>query len=295
VVATYTDGQLTQESVASAATAAVANVNSAPNGSVVITGTAGEGEILTASNTLTDEDGMGAVSYQWQADGTDIAGAIGATLTLTAAQLGAAITVLASYTDQQGTNEAVASLPTLVAAPTPPAYFLFTLTDTSTEGQTGAALYNGPVAGLTYAFMGSAADEAVFGTASNDFINLGAGDDAVNGGGGDDVLDGGTGSNFLTGGAGSEVFFLDGRGGTVTWSTITDWEPGEQLSVWGWNPGTSKASWVASDGALGWKGVTMHGDLNGDGITETSVTWTGRSQLDLPTPIQQEGLLWFIG
>ena len=39
VVASYTDGQGTAESVASAATAAVANVNDAPTGSVTISGT----------------------------------------------------------------------------------------------------------------------------------------------------------------------------------------------------------------------------------------------------------------
>jgi hypothetical protein len=37
------------------------------------------------------------------------------------------------------------------------------------------------------------------------------------------------------------------------------------------------------------------GDLNGDGTIDTSVTWSGLSQSDLPTPIQQSGLLWFIG
>ena len=78
VVASYTDGHGTAESVASAATAAVANVNDAP------TGTrddqrhgANEDQMLTASNTLADADGLGAFSYQWQRDGVDIAGATG--------------------------------------------------------------------------------------------------------------------------------------------------------------------------------------------------------------------------
>ena len=40
----------TEESVASSATSAVANVNDDPTGSVTISGTATQGETLTASN-----------------------------------------------------------------------------------------------------------------------------------------------------------------------------------------------------------------------------------------------------
>ena len=63
VTASYTDAQGTPETMVSAATAAVANVNDSPTGSVTITGTAVEDGVLTASNSLADEDGMGAVTY----------------------------------------------------------------------------------------------------------------------------------------------------------------------------------------------------------------------------------------
>ena len=76
----YTDGHGTAESVASAATAAVTNVNDAPTGTVTISGTASKGQVLTASNTLADADGLGAISYQWQRDGVDVAGATGTSL-----------------------------------------------------------------------------------------------------------------------------------------------------------------------------------------------------------------------
>ncbi|MGG5821382.1 calcium-binding protein [Falsiroseomonas sp. HW251] len=157
-----------------------------------------------------------------------------------------------------------------------------------------AAGYAGPVDYLVLTFIGSAGGEAVHGTGFADFINTMGGDDAVDAGAGSDVLDGGTGSNFLTGGADRDVFFLDGRGGSTTWSTITDWEVGEQLSVWGWRPGVSRAEWAADAGAAGYRGLTMHGDLNGDGVIETSVTWTGRSQAGLPKPVEFDGLLWFL-
>ena len=64
-------------------------VNDAPTGSVTITGTATEDQTLTASNTLADADGLGTISYQWQRDGVDIAGATGTTYTLGDADVGA--------------------------------------------------------------------------------------------------------------------------------------------------------------------------------------------------------------
>ncbi|HMX23820.1 MAG TPA: hypothetical protein PKA11_12720, partial [Accumulibacter sp.] len=65
VVASYTDALGTAESVSSAATAAVANVNDAPTGSVTIDDTTPtQGQTLTASNSLADVDGLGAISYQ---------------------------------------------------------------------------------------------------------------------------------------------------------------------------------------------------------------------------------------
>jgi len=156
-----------------------------------------------------------------------------------------------------------------------------------------AERYSGPVSWLEYLVLGIDGGDVMSGTSRNDFFSLLGGDDAANGGGGDDVLDGGSGSNFLTGGAGRDDFFLDGRGGTITWTTITDWQANERLSVWGWQPGISRAQWVDGAGAPGWTGVTMHGDLDGNGVIDTSVTWTGMTAAQLPTPLAFDGLLWF--
>ena len=109
VTASYTDGQGTAESVTSSATSAVVNVNDTPTGTVTISGTATEGEVLTAANTLADADGLGTISYQWNRDGSTIAGATTSTYTLLQADAGTAITVTASYTDGQGTAESVTS------------------------------------------------------------------------------------------------------------------------------------------------------------------------------------------
>ncbi|MBR9925328.1 MAG: DUF4214 domain-containing protein, partial [Gammaproteobacteria bacterium] len=112
VRASYTDQQGTAEAVTSATTESVANVNDAPTGGVIISGDAVEDQTLTVSNTLADEDGLGAVTYQWLRDGNEIAAAIGETYTLTQADVGAAISVRASYTDQKGTAEAITSATT---------------------------------------------------------------------------------------------------------------------------------------------------------------------------------------
>ncbi|WP_372373405.1 hypothetical protein ACDI10_18165, partial [Vreelandella venusta] len=100
------------EAVTSATTESVANVNDAPTGDVIISGDAVEDQTLTVSNTLADEDGLDTVTYQWLRDGNEITDAMGTTYTLTQADVGAAISVRASYTDQQGTAEAVTSTAT---------------------------------------------------------------------------------------------------------------------------------------------------------------------------------------
>jgi len=46
----------------------------------------------------------------------------------------------------------------------------------------------------------------------------------------------------------------------------------------------SRFLWIANDGADGYKGATMHCDLDGNGVTDTSVTFSGLIQAQLPTP-----------
>ncbi len=117
VMASYTDGGNTAESVTSAATTAVANVNDAPTGTVVITGTATQGQTLTASSTLADADGLGAITFTWRAGGTTVG--TGATYALQQAEVGKTITVTASYTDGGSTVESVDSAPSGTVLPLP--------------------------------------------------------------------------------------------------------------------------------------------------------------------------------
>ena len=54
------------------------NLNEPVTGSVTVSGTPVVGQTLTASNTLADPDGLGAITYQWYRDGQPIV--IGGTL-----------------------------------------------------------------------------------------------------------------------------------------------------------------------------------------------------------------------
>jgi Ca2+-binding RTX toxin-like protein len=113
VKATFLDMTGVTETVYSAATAPVLNINDLPVGVPTITGIATEDQILTANSIgISDADGMGTISYQWTRNGVAIAGATNPTLTLGDADAGAVIRVQAIYTDGNGTVETVTSAPT---------------------------------------------------------------------------------------------------------------------------------------------------------------------------------------
>ena len=114
VQVSYLDGQGTSEGpLTSAQSAAVINVNDVPVGVPTITGTATEDQILTAIATgISDVDGLGAFSYQWLRGGVAISGATASTYALGDADVGTQISMLANYTDGQGTAESVSSATT---------------------------------------------------------------------------------------------------------------------------------------------------------------------------------------
>ena len=117
VAVSYADGGGAAESLTSDPTAEVANANDSPTGAVTITGAARQGQVLTANtDSIADADCLGAFSYQWRADGADIAGATSKAYTLGQAQVGAAVTVAVSYADGGGAAESLTSDPTAEVA-----------------------------------------------------------------------------------------------------------------------------------------------------------------------------------
>ena len=105
---TYTDGFGFLEVLTSTPTAAVlAELNEA--GSIAIIGVPSIGKTLTAS--ITDGNGIenAVPSYMWMADGTPIVAANEDTYVLSSDDLGAEISVAATYTDDAGFSESVTS------------------------------------------------------------------------------------------------------------------------------------------------------------------------------------------
>ena len=112
----FTDDAGSEETLTSAATGTVeARPNSPATGAPTISGTAQVGETLTASTSgIADQDGLSSVAYtfQWLADGTDIAGAAATTYTLTDIEQGKTVKVRVSFTDDAGNEETLTSAAT---------------------------------------------------------------------------------------------------------------------------------------------------------------------------------------
>ena len=117
---TFTDHAGNRESLTSEPTAAVvARPNSRATGAPTVSGPALVGKTLTAdASGIADPDGLADASfvYQWMADDAEIAGATGFSYTLTLNELGRAIAVRVSFTDDAGYRESLTSEATAAVA-----------------------------------------------------------------------------------------------------------------------------------------------------------------------------------
>ncbi|UUZ74664.1 hypothetical protein LP414_20210 [Polaromonas sp. P1(28)-13] len=198
VRAVYQDAHGVLETVFSAPTAPTTPLGT---GTVNIPGTAAisdttptEGSALSA--TVTDPDGIGAVTHQWQAGGpgvlfTDIAGATSASFTPTQAQVGLNLRVVASYTDALGNLELVTSAAT---------------------GGVGDLMIGTPAPDT---LSGTPFDDNIQGLGGNDMLNGLAGNDLLDGGADDDVLVGGLGNDTMVGGLGNDTYEVNEAGDVV--------------------------------------------------------------------------------
>ena len=101
----------------------VTAINDAPTGKPAISGTATQGQTLTATaGDIADPDGLPTTpfltgyTFQWKRGGTDITGAMSQTYALAQADVGQRISIAVGYTDGGGTTESVTSLPTPTVA-----------------------------------------------------------------------------------------------------------------------------------------------------------------------------------
>ena len=143
----FTDDAGNEESLTSVATDEVeARPNSPATGAPGISGTALVGETFTADTSgIADEDGLDSASfsYQWISNyaGTDadIDGATGSTYTVTTDDVGKAIRVRVSFTDDRGHRESLTSAATASVAglPPPPLTASFSNLPASHDGESG--------------------------------------------------------------------------------------------------------------------------------------------------------------
>ncbi|MDD2863415.1 MAG: hypothetical protein PHC99_01645, partial [Methylococcales bacterium] len=116
--------------------------NNPPTGSVTISGIAQQNQTLAANtSTLKDVNGLGDFSYQWLQNGKAISGATKATYTLSADDIGTAISVKVSYTDglkklESVTSEATALVDMKPEEILPPTYALTVDKTAANEGDT---------------------------------------------------------------------------------------------------------------------------------------------------------------
>ena len=121
----FTDDAGNQETLTSAATAAVVAAPSANNeatGAPAINGIARVGHVLTADITgISDQDGMedAEFTYAWLAGDTAIGDATGSAYLLTAAEKDKTITVRVSFTDDQDNSESLVSAATVAVTTSP--------------------------------------------------------------------------------------------------------------------------------------------------------------------------------
>ena len=143
----FTDDADHEETLTSAATAAVAaKPNSPATGTPTIDGTAQVGETLTSDVTgIADEDGLTNVSYtyQWIANDADIEGATNSTYTLADSDEGKAIKVKVSFTDDADNEETLTSAATEVVQQASNAWSA-TMNVGTRDGFTGYSYWGNP-------------------------------------------------------------------------------------------------------------------------------------------------------
>ncbi len=156
----------------------------------------------------------------------------------------------------------------------------FGMMDAGVSTHPDGQIYSGPVSYLKQQLIYSGTDSvAISASTPNVFIHSGPGNDAIAVSSGQNVLDGGTGSNFLVGGSGTDTFFLDSRGGQVSWGTLVNFHAGDTAILWGYDQTNSRWIWDGTAGATDYAGPTLRAAIGTDTVT-TSVTFAGLSAAD---------------
>ncbi len=197
----------------------VRGTNAPPTGSVALSLNPAN-DVLRATASLADADGLGAVTFLWQVRNdvtgvwSNVPGAVGPTLAPLPALDGAALRAVARYVDGEGRVTLVASSTWAErggagddAIVAPPAQALLSGgagNDTLSASIFASTLDGGADNDL---LTGGRAADSLAGGAGNDTLNGGIGNDVLEGGLGNDSLVGSFGNDTLTGGFGTDTLF----------------------------------------------------------------------------------------
>ncbi|MEQ9696099.1 hypothetical protein, partial [Shimia sp. SDUM112013] len=211
----FVDELGTVETMDSAATPAVLNINDPVRGLPVISGEARQGvALLVDTSGLSDADGLGDMTYQWVRDGALIEGATNDRYLLTQEDVSAEISVRVRFVDGQGTTETVESVPTQ-SIESAALHLVGTDGADTLEGAGGQDTLDGLdgddlLRGLSGddRLLGGDGVDVLVGAAGNDTLIGGDSEndlrDVIYGGDGDDSIDGGYGNDELRGDAGHD-------------------------------------------------------------------------------------------
>ncbi|WP_146347931.1 calcium-binding protein [Phaeobacter marinintestinus] len=250
----------------------VFSVNAVSTGDPILVGNAGTGVPLTVdTSSIADLDGLGDFSYQWQRDGEDVVGQTRARYIVGEDDVGSTLTVTVTYTDGQGTIEAIVSDASDVVT-------LYRIKGDNTAntlvGSDDVNVIYGYNGGDTLiglggndTLIGGVRDDWLEGGDDDDLLRGDLNDDTLFGGAGQDRMVGGKGDDVQTGGAGADVFMF--RGTDFGTDVITDFELGVDRLLLAESVDTS------SD-------VTSNGD--GDAVltlSEGTITFEGITAADL--------------
>ena len=231
-----------------------------------------EGQTLTASpGTIQDPNGLSNpnFTYQWQVliggTWTNIGGANSATFTPSQPQVGMQLRVIATFTDNLGSVESIASQPTTVVGD----LYVGTNAANTFNGTEGSddAMGRGGADTLN----GNGGDDLLNGEGGNDTLNGGAGNDTLIGGAGNDQLNGGLGDDDMQGGAGNDTYTVDSMfdvvtegAGQGTDTILTD------LTVYTLPSGVENLTYTGSENFTG----------TGNGLNNTITSGAGNDILD---------------
>lgn len=244
---TYTDAQGFRVTVPSSATAVVSAINNgvAP---LTVTGSAVVGQTLTATLGADPDGAATGVVVQWFRGATQVG--TGTSYVVQAADVGAALRAVATYTDGQG--------------------FADTATSANTATVTG---------GVGITFNGTAANETITGTAFNDTLNGAGGADQITGLGGNDTVDAGTGNDTIFASVNDGNDAYNGNGGTDTYTLVnTTADATVSLAA-----GTASSAQTGSDTLVAIENVTGgsgNDSITGDGAANVLNGGAGNDTID---------------